>query len=191
MIIRSTIGAAAVAAALLSAAPVSAASPMTNAFLINANQDVDFLDRSSRFALQNSQNTRLKSFAHDEARDQTLTANAFDDWIKADLASKTAHASGDQLQTGRSVALDDRAGITTRDMAAMTPPAGQEDLDSMEGLAGKDFDDAYKAKQLAALDQLQSLYGDYAAAGDDAALAAIAKRELPKIKKQIVELHRL
>ena len=74
MIIRSALGAALLAAATTLAAPTtaSAASLMTDAFLTNANQDIDFLDRASRFALDNSKSAKVKAFAHDQARDQTL-----------------------------------------------------------------------------------------------------------------------
>lgn len=185
MIVRSTLGAAMVAAAFSLATPsaASAASLMTDAFLTHANQDIDFLDRSSRFALANSKSTKLKSFAHDQARDQTLTANRIGDWIKADLG-------GDKVITGRSVALD---GVSpeTRKLATMSASVGQEDLDNLEGLNGKDFDDIYKARQKLALEQLRDLYATYAASGDDAKLVGIAKAELPKINRDLVELGRL
>ena len=185
MKIRSTIGAALVAAAfsLASAGGASAASLMTDAFLTKANQDIDFLDRSSRLALDNSKSAKLKSFAHDQARDQTLTANAIGDWIKADLGT-------DQVVTGRSVALDTASPVTCK-MATMYPPVGQEDLDNLEGLTGKDFDDVYKARQKAALAQLKELYTAYATSGDDKTLVTIANRELPKINRRLAELDRL
>ena len=186
MMIRSTLGAAVVAAAFsFAAAPAFAASPMTDAFLTNANQSIDFLDRSSRFALDNSENVKLKSFAHDQARNQTLTANAIDDWITADLGTQ-----GD-VSTGRSVAINGNVGPEAQKVAAMSPPVGQEDLDNLEGLKGKDFDAIYKARQVSAMAQLQDLYTAYAANGDDPKLVAIAKRELPKIKRSVVELGRL
>ena len=190
MIIRSALGAALVAAAFSLAAPAtaSAASLMTDAFLTNANQDIDFLDRASRLALTNSKDGKVKSFAHDQARDQTLAANRIGDWIQADLGSQ---AGGDKLATGRSVAVGTSASPAARTMASMTPPVSQEDIDNLEGLNGKDFDDIYKAREQAALEQLRDLYTAYATSGDDATLVAIANRELPKIKHQIVELGRL
>ena len=184
MIVRSTLGAALVAAAFSLAAPgtASAASLLTDAFLTNANQDIDFLDRSSRFALDNSKSAKVKAFAHDQARDQTLTANKIDDWIQADL--------GGQVATGRSVALDN-ASPEAKAVAEMKPLTGQEDLDNLEGLTGKDFDDVYKARQKLALGQLKDLYVVYATSGDDPKLAAIAKSELPKINHRLAELDRL
>ena len=185
MIVRSTLGAALLAAAfsLASPGPASAASLTTDAFLTNANQDIDFLDRSSRFALDNSKSAKIKAFAYDQARDQTMAANAIGDWIKADLG-------GDQVITGRSVALDN-ASPAVRKLVTMKPPVAQEDLDNLEGLTGKDFDDIYKARQKATLEQLKDLYAIYATSGDDAKLVAIATRELPKINHRLAELDRL
>ena len=161
MLVRSTLGAALVAAtfSLASPGPASAASLMTDVFLTNANQDIDFLDRSSRFALDNSKNAKVKAFAHDQARDQTMTANKIGDWIKADLGQQ-----GDQVVTGRSVAIESASPVT-KAMFTMTPPVGQEDLDNLEGLSGTDFDDIYKARQKATLTQLKNLYTAYAALG--------------------------
>ena len=185
-----TCGAALVAAALSLVGPtqVSAASLMTDGFLTNANQDIDFLDRASRFALQNSHSAKIKAFAHDQARDQTLAANAIGDWIQADLGPQMAKAD---VATGRSVAVGADASPIARKLAEMSPPTGQEDLDNLEGLAGKDFDDVYKERQAVTLEQLKDLYTAYAANGDDPTLVTIAKGELPKIKRQIVELHRI
>ncbi len=187
MLNRFILGAVALASLTYAAvpAPANAASLVTDAFLTNANQDVDFLDRSSRLALTNSHDAKVKAFAYDQARNQTLTANALGDWIKADLGTQ-----GDQVATGRSVAIDGSASTTTREMAMMSPPAGQEDLDNLEGLTGKEFDAIYKARQLATLGQLKALYTAYQSSGDDATLVSIAKRELPKITKQIAELSR-
>ena len=44
---------------------------------------------------------------------------------------------------------------------------------------------------LDSLRQLSVLYRDYAASGDDLALQALARRELPRINARIVELRKL
>lgn len=153
--------------------PVYAASANTEVFLANVTANVDFLDRSSRMALDNSKSVRIKDFARGEAKEQTLAANAI-----FDATSKAP------LQTGRSVAVagQDAQVVDTR------LPMGQEDLDSIEGLNGVEFDEAFRAKQRDALLQVQTDYETYIATGDDETLKAIAKQELPKIKKQIAAL---
>jgi hypothetical protein len=188
---RFTLRVALLAATVSCVAPVpaSAASLVTDAFLTNANQDIDFLDRSSRLALQNSNDAKLKAFAYDQAKTQTLAANAIGDWIKSDLGPQTAQ--GDGVATGRSVAIDANSNPVAQKIAAMSPQVDQEDLDNLEGLTGKDFDPIYKARQETALGQLQKLYEAYASNGDDPTLVGLAKRELPKVKNQIVELRRL
>jgi predicted outer membrane protein len=180
--------------------PAAAASPITDAFLSNLVPNVDFLDRSSRFALQNSKNTRIRDFAHAEAREQTLAANALDDWIEADKAVAapqtvaSAPATSDAVTTGRSVAVD---GPVTQGAPAQAPVAdnrlhlGQEDLDSLEGLEGGEFDSLYKTKQLDALTQIQTDYEDYLVKGDNPALRDMASKELPKIKLRLGALRKL
>ena len=156
--------------------PAHAASPNTEAFLANVTANVDFLDRSSRMALDNSKSVRVKEFARGQATEQTLAANAIYDI--------TQKAPAEQLHTGRSVAVDGQA-VPAVDNRL---PLGQEDLDSIEGLNGIEFDEAFRAKQRDALLQVQADYETYLATGDDAALKGIAARELPKVKRQIAAL---
>ena len=70
--------------ALASHTPAEARSSVTEAFLANVEPNVDFLDRSSRMALDNSASKQLKAFAFSEAREQTLSANALDTWVDAE-----------------------------------------------------------------------------------------------------------
>lgn len=188
------VGAVLVTGALFFAAataPVRAASPYTNAFLANVSPNLDFLDRSSRFALTNSKNARIKDFAKSQAREQTLAANALDEWMEGSKAPEVAlaAANGDQLQTGRSVAVDGQ--IAEGKVADERLPLGQEDLDSIEGMNGSEFDAQYKEKQLNALNQVQTDYEHYIARGDDPDLIKMSKRELPKIKKRLLLLGKM
>ena len=62
--------------------PAFAASVMTDAFVANARPNVDFLDVSSRLALDHSGNPRIRAFARSEAREQTITANSMVAWVQ-------------------------------------------------------------------------------------------------------------
>lgn len=156
----------------------AAASASTEAFLANVAPNVDFLDRSSRMALQNSKSPRLKDFARSQATTQTLAANAI-----FDVSSKLADAP---VQSGRSVATGTMAASVDARL-----PLGQEDLDSIEGLNGIEFDEAFRAKQRDALLQIQSDYETYLASGDDPALKAIAAKELPEVRKKLATLSKI
>lgn len=192
-----TMGAVLLTGAILlvcAGSPTLAASNATNAFLTNVVPDVDFLDRSSRFAIDHTKNQKIRAFARTEAIEQTLAANVVDDWIEKDT-SKTvvAEASApapnpNQVETGRSVAVDQPAPANA---AQMPPAVSQEDVDSIDGLTDQEFDDAYKAKQLMALTQLEANYADYSVNGDDPTFKAMALSELPKIKRRLAELRRL
>ena len=168
-----------------SSAPVSAASPMTSVFMDNAMPNVDFLDRSSRMALDHTKNARIREFAKSEAAEQTNAVNALYDWSQSDR--KTAQADADVVKTGRSVAVaGEKAPIVD-----MRLPAGQEDLDRLDGLADGEFDTLYKDRQKDALKQIESDYQAYIAKGDDPVLLGIANQELPKVRHRQAELNRL
>lgn len=180
------------------ASPVFAASSVTRTFLANLVSNVDFLDRSSRFALDNSKNARLRAFALSEARDQTPAADALYDWTLADAHPMTASAEPakdlDTTPTGSTKPLWPPLAITDVKSDGKSDdrvPLGQEDLDSLEGLEGMAFDAEYKEKQRGALEQVEADYRDYLAKGDDLALLALAKRELPRIAKRRAALGKI
>ena len=191
------------AAPLAGALPAQAASAVTKAFLDNLTPNVDFLDRSSRFAVKNSKSIRLRAFAFSEAREQTLAADAFYDWMQADAKPVMASADRDvsrkrldgkdldRSATGSTKPLGAPASKREQPVVDDRLARGQEDLDSMEGLEGPAFDAEYKEKQLDALQQIEADYRDYAVKGDDPALKTLAARELPKIQRRLAEIGKL
>ena len=78
-------------------APTMAASPRTVAFVTNARPNVDFLDRSSRLALDKAGNSRLRVFAHEEAEEQTIAGNSFVAWAETHTPRGEAVAVGGGL----------------------------------------------------------------------------------------------
>ena len=82
------------AVALTGAAPAFAASAATDAFVANVHPNVDFLDNSSRLALQVSTVTKIRAFARDEATDQTLAGNQLVAWTQTETAPGLAVATG-------------------------------------------------------------------------------------------------
>lgn len=177
------------------ASSASAASPRTRDFFANLVPNVDFLDRSSRFALQNSKNARLKEFARSEAREQTLAANAIDEWKEGDQPAPPALSAKnlDRTPTGSTR----QRGVPAPTAPVAQPivddrlPMGQEDLDRLEGLEGPEFDAVYKEKQRDALGQVVQDYEAYIEDGDVAALKALAIRELPRIRRRQAQLAKL
>lgn len=183
------LGFALVAGALSFAAvntSASAASPVTQTFLDNVTPNVDFLDRSSRLALTTTKSAHLRDFAHSQAAEQTLAANSLYDWTQGNKVTQVA-AAADPVMTGRSAAVDGqpRPAIDNR------LPLGEEDLNSLEGLSGTDFDNQFKTKQRDALKQIEADYQTYIAKGDDPVLLSLANRELPKVQHQLGLLNAL
>ena len=169
--------------------PAAAASPTTGTFLTDVNLSVDFLDRSSRMALDNSKSPQIRTFARSEAAEQTHTLNAFYDWSQKDAApvAIASNAGTDGLLTGRSVAIDKPVKVAAPQIAT----DHSEDIDRLYGLTGSEFDESFKAAQVTTLTQLVSIYQEYITNGDEPALKTMATRELPKINRRLAELRRL
>ena len=182
------IGLLAAATLALSAAlsPVSAAqTPITQAFLANAKANARFLDQSSRIALAHVDSAPVLAFARGEADEQGRTAVALGEGYSAGRLVADAQDPGQGLQTGRSAAAAAPAAANGR------PALGAEDLAKLEGLSGRAFEDAYWVNQLDALKQLESDYRAYLHNGDDAALVALARAELPKVTRHLWQLTKI
>ena len=67
---------------LLGGVPAMAASAQTDAFVTNARPNVEFLNSASRLALDKAANPRLRSFAHEEAEEQTIAGNSLVAWAE-------------------------------------------------------------------------------------------------------------
>ena len=77
----------------------------TRATLENATANVDFLDRSSRLALDHSDNARVRTYARGVASEQTLAANALYDLSQSTRDQRpAAHARGTGPEKGQKAA---------------------------------------------------------------------------------------
>ncbi len=77
-------------------APAVAASAASEAFVANVRPNVDYLDKSSRMALDKSNSPRIRGFAHSEAKDETITANSLVAWTQTHTRAGEAVALGVQ-----------------------------------------------------------------------------------------------
>lgn len=202
------------AAGCLAATP-SLASQLTDAFFANAKPNVDFLDKSSRLALQRSSSPRVKAYARDVAARETVVANSMVAvWQTttpdgASAALGTAAATGDDplaplgrvagdvtrlvdgsLPTGRSVAVDAPSQLD-RTKAKTLLPSQEADYEMLKTLHGRRFDKFYELTQRGSLRQLVALYRDYAAIGDDPALRSLSTLQLQKSNETIRRLNSL
>ena len=71
-----------------------AASAMSEAFVANVRPNVDYLDLSSRAALDQSSSPAIRSFAYSEAKEQTITGNSLVAWTQTNTARGEAVALG-------------------------------------------------------------------------------------------------
>lgn len=100
------------ASLVFGAGQVMAASPQTEAFVTNARPNVNFLDRSSRLALDKNTSPRIHSFAHEEAEEQTIAANGFVAWVET------------HTQRGEAVALGGGVAVVTSPVGGALSGAG-------------------------------------------------------------------
>lgn len=96
---RSALLATVVASASLFAlaGPAAAASPATDAFVANVRPNVDFLDDSSRLALDKSTSPAVRAFAHGEAMEQTIAGNSLVAWTQTNTVRGEDVALGEPL----------------------------------------------------------------------------------------------
>ena len=179
-----------VGALAVSATPVFAASPMSNAFVANVKANLDFLAKASELGQARASSAGARAFARDEASDAARSDVALAEAMPSEGATKLAAADTDVLMTGRSVAIDQPVGGIAK-AANGRSPMGTKDLAALAKLSSKAFDNALWLKQLDALSQLRADYQAYADDGDDPALGALADRELPKIESRLKALTKI
>ncbi len=93
------------------AGPAAAASPATDAFVANVRPNVDYLDSSSRLALDKSTNGAVRAFAHREAMEQTIAGNSLVAWTQINTARGEDVALGRPLGGSGTSAVGDVVGL--------------------------------------------------------------------------------
>jgi putative membrane protein len=118
--------------------------------------------RAARLALSKSQDDQVKSIAQ----------HLIDDH----------QAANDKLQR---IAADEGMALSPQ-----LEPEQQQLLDKLQGLSGKDFDQAYLAQQKGAHQQAIDLFQNEAATGQDPALKSFAQQTLPALRQHYQMLSR-
>lgn len=197
----------------LAIAPSAYASQLTDAFVANAKPNVDFLDKSSRLAMQKSSSHRVKAYAQDVAARETIVDNTIVAWWQSNTPAGASAALGTpqksnenpieamagdvsklvdgSLLTGRSVAVDKLAPVVVPAPASKLLPSQESDYQTLQTLSGRRFDAFYKLTQRNALRQLVALYRDYANQGDDPALRSMSTLQLDQTNDLIRKLNGL
>jgi predicted outer membrane protein len=187
------------ATGLLAPGATAGQSSRTAAFVANALPNINFLNESSRMALNKSQSPAIRHFAHRQATIQTIAGNSMTAWANSAQAPVTGRSSFNGGPLMGAIALPGQLIGATGD--ALTGGLGAsnafdansqaQDLSRLSALNGSAFDELYRSTQLDSLNQLAMLYTDYAAHGDDPGLRRLARAELPKIKREIAQISRI
>jgi putative membrane protein len=150
---------------------MAAAAPAANAtlptdpagFAMTAGAANMFEIQSSQLALKQSQTPAITSFAQKMIDDHTKAGQ------NMEQAAKTENVP---VPT----ALD---------------ASGQQQLTQLQGLSGKQFDDAYVAAQVTAHDQAVALFSNYSKSGKDGALKDFAGNTLPTLQDHQQMIHQI
>ena len=191
----------------------SFASQLTDAFVANAKPNVEFLDKSSRLALERSPSRGIKAYAQDVAARETIVDNTIVAWWQSNTPAGASaalgtlpqaapdaldNAAGDMSRlvdgsqlTGRSVAVERLAPVVVPAPKSPLLPSQEADFETLKTLSGRRFDAFYKLTQRNALRQLVALYRDYASQGDDPALRSLSTLQLDKTNDLIRKLNGL
>jgi putative membrane protein len=136
-------------------APAIAAQMSAEEFVTMASAANRFEIESSELALQKGQNGQVKSFAQHMIDDHTAAGQKM-----KQVASEAGLSPPDKL--------DDRH---------------QALMDQLSAASGNEFDTLYVKMQVQAHEEAVNLFGNYAKAGDDAALRSFAEQTLPKLEE--------
>jgi putative membrane protein len=134
------------------------ASKSEEEFILAATTGNQYEISASRLALQNSQNSDVRTFAQHMIDDHTQIGND----MKTVLSSSNAQLKQPDVSIG---------------------PKQQKMLDKLTSLKGDAFDKEYLKQQVTAHDETVSLFYDYTKNGDNTALKNFAQKELPTIQE--------
>lgn len=168
---RSLVVSGALALSLSSAAAF--ATPNAADFRHQAMQSDAFEIASSKIALGQSENSKVKAFAKLMIHDHTLTTEHLlvgSGMTKADVDQKIAPGPD-----GKHKAND------------LIDQSHADTLDKLGSEKGKDFDSDYMGGQVSGHKDAVSLFEDYAKNGDDRSLKHWARKTLPTLKMHLVK----
>lgn len=140
--------------------PLCAQAASTEDFVKNAAMAGMFEIQSSQLALNQSQNSDVKSFSQQMISDHTK--------ISDDLKSVLSQSSAPNMVLPAQ--LDDKH---------------QGMLDHLQKVAGTGFDHDYAKDQIAGHEEAVSLFKDYAKSGDDPKLKDFAGQTLPTLQMHL------
>ncbi|WP_181832682.1 DUF4142 domain-containing protein [Bosea caraganae] len=139
----------------LAALPLRAQTPQAEQFIAEASVSNMFAVEAGTLALQKSNSTEIKTFAHQAVNDRTT------------------------LGTGLRQILAKRSGISAPDMPDEKRLAVLRDLGNLQGA---EFDRAYVLAQQKANEETEAMFAAYAQSGSDEELKSFASKALPMLQ---------
>jgi predicted outer membrane protein len=178
------------------------ASPATVRFIALATTTSNFIDQTSRLAINLSPSPGIRGFARQAIIEENRTHNTMTAWADVAqplLSGRSAYTPGVMVGAPFSpLALAVNSGLTasgerivpTSDGTAVTGDQFAM-LNQLSNLRGRDFDGAYLRQQIDAHQRLIAAYQTYATSGEDAALQSMARAEIPRLRRDLSRLNML
>jgi putative membrane protein len=187
------------AQAYLAPGYVTSASPATVRFIALATTTSNFIDQTSRLAIDLSPNPGIRTFARQTINEENRTHNVMTAWADVAqpmLSGRSAYVPGAVigapfsplgLAVNSGIAVSGERIVPTSDGTAVT---GEQFtmLNQLSNLRGRDFDGAYLRQQIDAHQRLLAAYQTYATGGDDPALQSMARAEIPRLQSDLRRL---
>ena len=188
---------AASAQVYLAPSDVASASAATIRFIAVATTTSNFIDQSSRLAIDMSPSPNIRGFARQAILEENRTHNVMTAWADVAqpmLSGRSAYAPGAIAGTPLAIAVNNGIAVSgerilpTSDGTAVTADQFAM-LNQLSNLRGRDFDGAYLRQQIDAHQRLLAAYQTYATSGDDAALRRMANAEIPRLQSDLRRLN--
>lgn len=176
---------------------VTSASPATVRFIAVATTTSNFIDQSSRLAIDLSPSSGIRGFARQAIIEENRTHNTMTAWADVAqpmLSGRSAYVPGAVIGTPLAIAVNSGLAVTgerilpTSDGTAVTADEFAM-LNQLSNLRGRDLDGAYLRQQIDAHQRLIGAYQTYATSGDDAALRSMARAEIPRLQSDLRRLN--
>jgi putative membrane protein len=177
----------------------ASASPATVRFIAVATTTSNFIDQSSRLAIEVSPTLGIRGFARQAIIEENRTHNTLTAWADVAqpmLSGRSAYTPGVVVGTPLAIAVNSGLAVLgerilpTTDGTAVTGDQFAM-LNQLSNLRGRDFDGAYLRQQIDAHQRLAAAYQTYATSGDDAALRSMARAEIPRLQADLRRLNAL
>ena len=183
----------AILAGLYASLPARAeTSSITDAFVAATTSAYALLQRSDALASAEADSSRLRAFAHQDETRAAAAAEALLSWSQAEQRANRAAAQTPTIDGLGPLLYPFDAVVLPLDVHGFrTSEVDRATIAQLGALRGTNFDALYISTHAVALHRLAESYTDYIKNGDDPALRLLSVRNLPVVRRLLVDIRSL